>query len=128
VVALSAVDGGHARFVVAFAGGGREVVEPFDLAAGEFDAVGGGVLLDAGDAPGAGDRGDVVAVGEEPGQAICAGVAAASSAMALTSATKRRLRWTFSPMKRALLLRQSSSGMSSAVRIWPVRKPCPSGE
>src|SRR6266566_9902405 len=34
----------------------------------EFDAVGGGVLLDAGDPPGAGDRSDVLALGEQPSQ------------------------------------------------------------
>ena len=62
------VDGGHARFVVPFAGGWRQVAEPFELVAAQFDAVGGGVLLDAGDPPGAGDRGDVVALGEQPGQ------------------------------------------------------------
>ena len=42
--------------------------EPFELVGGEFDAVGGGVLLDARDAPGAGDRGDVVALGQQPRQ------------------------------------------------------------
>src|SRR3954465_6537162 len=45
-----------------------EVVEPLQLARGELDAVGGGVLLDAGDSSGAGDGGDVVALGEDPGQ------------------------------------------------------------
>ena len=60
----SAVDGGHVPFVVAFAGGGSEVVEPFDLFGAQLDAIGGGVLLDAGDPLGAGDRGDVVALGE----------------------------------------------------------------
>jgi hypothetical protein len=64
----SAVDGGHVRFVVAFTGGRSQVAEPFELAVGELDDVGGGVLLDAGDPPGAGDRGDVVALGEQPGQ------------------------------------------------------------
>jgi hypothetical protein len=64
----SAVDGGHARFVVALAGGRRQVAEPLELVAAQFDAVGGGVLLDAGDPPGTGDRGDVVALGEQPGQ------------------------------------------------------------
>src|SRR5947208_9298928 len=64
----SAVDGGHVRLVVAFAGGRRQVAEPFELVVAELDGVGGGVLLDAGDPPGAGDRGDVVALGEQPGQ------------------------------------------------------------
>jgi hypothetical protein len=61
-------------------------------------------------------------------RAICAGVALASAATAATSSTMARLRWKFCPVKRGLVLRQSSSGMSSAVRIWPVRKPWPSGE
>jgi hypothetical protein len=44
------------RFVPAFAGGRSEVVEPFDLLGAQLDAIGGGVLLDAGDPLGAGDR------------------------------------------------------------------------
>jgi hypothetical protein len=62
------VDGGHVRFVVALAGGRGQVAEPLELVVAQFDAVGGGVLLDAGDPPGAGDRGDVLALGEQPGQ------------------------------------------------------------
>src|SRR6202035_3280125 len=88
----------------------------------------GCVLFDAGDSPGAGDWGDVVALHEQPGRALCAGVAPASVAIACTSSTMLRLTWTFSPVKRGLVLRQSSSGMSSTVRIWTVRKPCPRGE
>ena len=53
---------------MALASGRREVVQPFDLLGAELDAVGGGVLLDAGDPLGAGDRGDVVALREQPGQ------------------------------------------------------------
>jgi hypothetical protein len=44
---------------VAFAGGRGEVVEPLELLGAQLDGVGGGVLLDAGDALGAGDWGDV---------------------------------------------------------------------
>jgi len=62
------VDGGHVGFGVPFAGGWGEVVQPGELGGGELEAVGGGVLLDAVDAAGAGDRGDVVALGEQPGQ------------------------------------------------------------
>jgi len=64
----SAVDCGHVRLVVALAGGRGEVVEPLDLLGAQLDAVGSGVLLDAGDALGAGDRGDVVALRQQPGQ------------------------------------------------------------
>jgi hypothetical protein len=49
---------------VAFAGGRSEIVEPFDSFGAQLDGVGGGVLLDASDPLGAGDRGDVVALGE----------------------------------------------------------------
>ncbi len=63
-----AVDDGHLRFFVALAGGRGEVVQPFDLLGAQLELVGGCVLLDAGDALGAGDRGDVVALGEQPGQ------------------------------------------------------------
>jgi hypothetical protein len=66
--ACSAVDGGHVRFVVALAGGRGQVAQPLELVVAQFDAVGGGVLLDAGDPAGAGDGGDVVALGEQPGQ------------------------------------------------------------
>ncbi len=62
----SAVDGGHVRLVVAFAGGRGEIVEAFDLLRAQLDAVGCRVLLDPGDALGAGDRGDVVALREQP--------------------------------------------------------------
>jgi hypothetical protein len=60
----SAVDGGHVPFVVAFANGRGEVVEPCDLFGAQLDAIGGGVLLDTSDPLGAGDRADVVALGE----------------------------------------------------------------
>ena len=53
---------------MAFPGSRGEVVQSFDLLGAELDAVGGGVLLDAGDSLCAGDRGDVVALGEQPGQ------------------------------------------------------------
>ena len=49
---------------MAFAGGRGEVVEPFDLFGAQFDAIGGGVLLDAGNPLGAGDRGDVMALSQ----------------------------------------------------------------
>ncbi len=52
----SSVDSCHIPFVVTFAGGRREVVQPLDLVGGQLDAVGGGVLLDSGNPLGAGDR------------------------------------------------------------------------
>jgi len=126
---VSAVDDGHVAFFVAFAGGRGEHVEPFDLSGGQLDAVGGGVLLNPGDPFGAGDRGDVVALREQPGQSgLCRGGAPASVATASTSSTMRRLRWKFSPVKRGLVRRQSSSASCSVERILPVRKPWPSGE
>src|SRR3954464_9837631 len=62
----SVVDGRHVGVVVACAGGGLEVVQAFELRFGELDLVSRGVLLDASDAAGAGDRGDVVSPGEDP--------------------------------------------------------------
>jgi len=53
---------------MAFAGGWGEIVEPLDVLRAQLDAVGSGVLLDAGDALGAGDRGDVVGLCEQLGQ------------------------------------------------------------
>jgi hypothetical protein len=60
----------HVRFLVMVAGGRGEVVELADLLCGQLDAIGGGVLLDSGDPLGAGDRGDVVALGQQPGQGL----------------------------------------------------------
>jgi len=60
----SAVDGSHVPLVVPLANGRREVVQPFDLLGAQDDAVRGGVLLDAGDPLGAGNRRDVVALRE----------------------------------------------------------------
>jgi hypothetical protein len=65
---VSAVDDGHVPLVVALAGRRREVVQPFDLPCAQLDAVGGGVLLDTRDPLGSGDRRDVVALLEQPGQ------------------------------------------------------------
>ena len=42
---------------MALAGGRGEVVQPFDLLSAQLELIGGGVLLDTGDALGAGDRG-----------------------------------------------------------------------
>jgi hypothetical protein len=67
-MARSVLDRGHVGLRVPLAGGWGEGVQPRELSGGELEAVGGGVLLDAGDAPGAENRGDVVALGEQPGQ------------------------------------------------------------
>src|SRR5215218_8962358 len=64
----SAVDAGHVRLVVALARGRHEVVQAVELGGGEFDAVGSGVFLDAGNPPGSGDGSDVVAAGQQPRQ------------------------------------------------------------
>src|ERR1700733_2783065 len=58
---LLAVDTGHVRLVVALADGRREVVKPVDLIAAEFNAAGGR-------RPGPGNRADIAALGEQPGQ------------------------------------------------------------
>jgi hypothetical protein len=65
--ASSAFDDGHVSFVVPLADGRREVVQPFDLLGAQLDAVGGCVLLHAGDPLGTRNRGDVVALCEQPG-------------------------------------------------------------
>jgi hypothetical protein len=64
----SAVDDGHVPLVVALAGRRREVVQPFDQPGAQFDLVGGGILLDTRDPLGSGDRRNVVALREQPGQ------------------------------------------------------------
>ena len=53
---------------MAFTGGGSEVVESVELGGVECYSVCGCVLLDSGDAAGAGDGCDVIAAGQEPGQ------------------------------------------------------------
>src|SRR5436190_24069191 len=67
-VTSSALYGGHVRLVMALTGGRGEIVERFDLLSAQLDAVGSSVRLDAGDTFGAGDRSDVVALREQPGQ------------------------------------------------------------
>jgi hypothetical protein len=62
------IDGGHVGLVVALTRGRGQIVEALDLLRAELDAVGCRVFLDAGDSLGAGDGGDVVALGEQPGQ------------------------------------------------------------
>jgi hypothetical protein len=122
-LAWSPVNGGHIPFVVALAGGRGKVVQPFDLACGQLDAVGGGILFDAGDPLGARNRSDVITLGEQPSQRDLCRCCPASAATVLTSSTMRRLRLKFSPVKRGLVLRQSSSESCSGERISPVRKP-----
>src|SRR6266545_2097947 len=64
----SVVDDGHARLLVALANGRSEVVQPCDLLDVQLDTVGCSVLLDAGNPLRAGDRGDIVALREQPGE------------------------------------------------------------
>src|SRR5689334_23064655 len=67
-LSASLVDRGHVRLVVALAGRRGQVVEAVELIAAELQAVGRRVLLDATDTTGARDRGNVVALGKQPGQ------------------------------------------------------------
>ena len=128
-MAWSAVDDGHVPFVVALAGGRREVVQPFDLLGAQLDAVGGGVLLDAGDPLGAGDRGDVVALREQPGQSdLCRcctrlggdGLDLVDDAQVALEVLAGEARVGLAPVVVGELRRASGSA--------PVRKPWPSGE
>jgi hypothetical protein len=64
----SAFEQPHLRFAVVVAGGWCHVVELGDLLLGEHHDVGCDVLLDPGDALGAGDGRDVVTFGEQPGE------------------------------------------------------------
>jgi hypothetical protein len=105
------------------AGGHGKVVEPCDLACGEDDGVGAHVLLDPGGALGTGNGAMSSSLASSQARATCAGVAAASAAIAWTSSAMRRLRSKFSPVKRGLVLRQSLSARSSMDRIVPVRNP-----
>jgi hypothetical protein len=125
-VTSSAIDDGHVSCVVARAGGRREVIQPFDLLGAQLDAVRGGVLFYAGNPLGAGIGAMSSPCASSRASAIWAGVAPTSRATARTSSTMRRLRWKFSPVKRGLVLRQSSSESCSGERISPVRKPWPS--
>src|SRR4051794_25909390 len=113
----SAVDRGHVGVVVPLPRGRLEIVQAVDLVGGELDGVGGDVLPDPGHAACAGDRGDVLAAAQQPGQRGLGGVVPLSAPMALTSSTMARLRQKFSPVNRGLVVRQSSSAKSSTVRI-----------
>ena len=97
---------------MAFAGGRREVIEALELAVAQFDAV--AAVFSSTRAtrrvPGIGAKSWPWASSQA--SAICAGVAPASAAMARTWSTMARLRRKFSPVKRGLVLRQSSSGIS----------------
>ena len=53
---------------MAFAGGRRQAVQPLDLFDAQLDVIGCRVLLDSGDTFGAGNRSNVVALREQPGQ------------------------------------------------------------
>src|ERR1700728_1884568 len=64
----SALDHPHLLLVVVVADGGGEIVELVDLSGSQLDAVSSGVLLDAGDPLGTGDRGDVVSLSQDPRQ------------------------------------------------------------
>jgi len=68
IAQFSAVNDSHARFVMTLACGRREVIQPCHLLSAQFDANGGRVLLYAGDPLGARDRGDVMALREQPGK------------------------------------------------------------
>jgi hypothetical protein len=58
----------HLRVVVVVAGCWGQVVESGGLLRRELDGIGGHVFIDAGDTLGPGDRGDVVALREQPCQ------------------------------------------------------------
>jgi hypothetical protein len=62
------VDDGHISLIVARTRSRREIVQPFDLLGAQLYAVGGGVLLNAGDPLGTGDRSDVVPLRKQPGE------------------------------------------------------------
>jgi hypothetical protein len=124
----SALDPGHVRLVVAPAGGRGEIVKPLQLLFAQLDAVGGGVLLDAGDALGAGDGGDVVALCEQPGQRDLrrGGVELGGDGLDLVDDAEVLLE---------VALAEARVGLAPVVAgellgepIVPVRKPCPSGE
>jgi len=64
----SVLDHLHLCFVVVAAGGRGELVELVELRPRELDAVRGSILLDPRDSLGAGDRHDVVSLGQQPCQ------------------------------------------------------------
>jgi integrase len=124
-MAWSAVDGGRVRFVVAFAGGWDDVVEPLDLLRAELDSVGCRVLLDAGDALGAGIGAMSSPWASSHANATCAGVASSSEATVWTSSTMRRFFSKLPWVKRGLGLRHSSSSSCARHRRPDLQVRCP---
>ena len=113
---------------MAFAGGRGEVAEPLELRAAEPDAVGCGVLFDTGDALGAGDRGDLIALRQQPRQRDLGrgGVELVGDGLDLVDDPQVLLE---------VALGEARVGLAPVVvgelvgdRIVPVRNPCPSGE
>jgi hypothetical protein len=98
------------------------------LVCAELDTVGCRVLFDAGHAFGAGDRGDVVALREHPGQRDLSGCGADLGGYGLDLVDDAEVLLEVAVGEARLFLRQSSSASSLGERIVPVRKPCPSGE
>lgn len=110
----SAAEQPRARLVVVVARGRGEVVE---LLSAQFDAVRGGVLLDTGDPLGAGDRGDVVALGQQPSEGDLSGGGAGLVGDGLDLVGQAQVAPEVLTVKRGLFLRQSSSPKSSVERI-----------
>ena len=53
---------------MAFTRSRREVIQPFELSGAQMNAVCGSVLLDPGNSFGAGYRGNIVTLSQQPGQ------------------------------------------------------------
>ena len=68
----------HSALVIALAGGGarrQDLLEPFQVFVGQLHLQGADVLVEVADVLGAGDRDDVLALRQDPGQCELRGVA-----------------------------------------------------
>ena len=122
------VDDGHVSLLMALARSWSEVVKPLDLLSAQLDTVGCGVLFDAGDALGAGDGGDVVALREEPGQRDLRRCRIELGGDGLDLVDDAEVLFEVAFGEAGVVLAPVVVGEVFGERIVPVRKPCPSGE
>jgi hypothetical protein len=114
--------------VVVVAGGDGEVVQSLDLVSGELDIVGCDVLFGTRHPLGSGDRGDVVAFGQEPCDGNLRGCCAGLLCDASDLVGDAEIALEVLAGESRIGPPPVGSSRSSMEWIVPVRNPCPNGE